>query len=146
MASIDAPFDGLIDRLAPAQRRLLAKDIAFALRTMNAERIKRQRNPDGSAYEPRKQQRRLRHRRRPLKMFNKLRTLRFLRRKYNARHASIVFTKSNNIARVHQYGLYSRVGRGIRVKYAKRELVGFTQQSNEMIENKIFTRLEEGFH
>ncbi len=146
MASIDAPFESLIAALAPAQRRLLAKDVAFALRTMNAERIKRQENPDGSAYEPRKPQRHVSKKRKNLRMFNKLRTLRFLRRKYAASHASITFFRAHNVARVHQYGLYSHVGRGIRVKYAKRELVGHNQESINMIENKIFTHLEEGFH
>ncbi|PID66582.1 MAG: phage virion morphogenesis protein [Gammaproteobacteria bacterium] len=143
--TLSAPFDGLIRALAPSQRRLLAKDIAFELRSRQAKRIAEQKNPDGSKYTPRKVYKVRNRKPKKLKMFNKLRTMRFLRRQYNNNEANALFKKAVGIARTHQYGRTVNIGGGVRATYPVRELLGFSDNDIAMVEEKILNHLSEGF-
>ncbi|WP_439291249.1 phage virion morphogenesis protein [Lonepinella koalarum] len=153
MATIDeiqAKFTALLANISPQQRRKLARDIGFKLRKSQANRIAKQQNPDGTAYEPRKPQRvskkaknakgRVKHK----AMFAKLRTARFFKVRSNQAEVSVGFKGSDSaIANVHQYGLASRVQKKSerKVKYAQRELLGFADQDLELIENLIVEQL-----
>lgn len=142
---LSAPFNGLIAALAPAQRRVLAKDIAVYLRASQAKRIADQKNPDGSAYEPRKVYKVRQRKPKKLKMFNKLRTMRFLRREFSAAGAAAVFKKASTIALTHQQGRTVNIGNGIRASYPVRELLGYSDADINAIEDLIINHLSEGF-
>lgn len=134
----------LITRLQPNERSKLARQVSQHLRRSQQKRILAQRNPDGSGYEPRKK-RALRGKagriKRQARMFTKLRTARFLKARGNASAATIGFTgRISRIARVHQYGLRDRPGRGApQVQYARRELIGFTDAEHELIRDLLLT-------
>ncbi|MGZ7913730.1 phage virion morphogenesis protein, partial [Pseudomonas aeruginosa] len=122
----------ILRALEPGPRAALARSLARDLRRSQQTRVMAQRNPDGSAYEPRKK-RELRGKqgriRRKIKMFQKLRTVRYLRAKGDAQAITVSFAgRVTRIARVHQYGLKDRAERGApEVRYAQRRLLGFTE-------------------
>ncbi|WP_213749370.1 phage virion morphogenesis protein [Citrobacter freundii] len=142
------PFDdklaGLIAALSPAARRRMAADIAKTLRACQQRRIKTQKAPDGTPYAARKRQ--------PVKtkkgrvkreMFAKLRTSRFMKATAGNNAAVVEFTgKVQRMANVHQYGLKDKPGRNSTpVQYDARPLIGFDQDSIQLIENAILIRL-----
>lgn len=136
----------LITRLEPTERSKLARDLAQQLRRSQQQRIIAQRNPDGTAYAPRKQ-RTLRGKvgriKRKAKMFTKLRTARYIQAKGSAAEATVSFaSRITRIARVHQYGLRDRAERGAPdVEYAQRELLGFTADEQEFIRDHLLHHL-----
>lgn len=138
------PFDdrlnGLIAALSPAARRRLAREIAKELRKSQQQRIKQQKAPDGSPYQVRKRQP-LRAKTGRIKraMFQKLRTSRYMKATGRENRAVVEFTgKVQRIARVHQYGLKDRPNAHAQdVQYAERQLLGFSQNSIQMVEKLI---------
>lgn len=133
----------LITRLQPTERTRLARQVAQGLRRSQQQRIVAQRNPDGSAYAPRKP-RELRAKagriKRKARMFTKLRTARYLKAQGRADGAVIGFT--GRIARVHQYGLRDRPAPGARdVQYAKRELLGLTDAERHLVRDQVLAHL-----
>lgn len=138
------PFDdrlnGLIAALSPAARRKLAGEIAKELRKSQQQRIKLQKAPDGSPYEARKRQP-LRAKTGRIKraMFQKLRTSRYMKATGRENSAVVEFTgKVQRIARVHQLGLKDRPRPRVKdVQYTKRQLLGFSQEDEELIEDMI---------
>lgn len=136
----------LITRLEPTERARLARSVAQQLRRSQQQRIVSQRNPDGTAYAPRKQ-RDLRGKKGRIKarakMFAKLRTARYLKATGNASEAAVSFTgRIARIARVHQYGLRDRPERGAPdVQYAKRELLGITPAERDAIRDLLLSHL-----
>ncbi|WP_301150757.1 phage virion morphogenesis protein [Metapseudomonas otitidis] len=146
-------FDDLSDcltplntRLQPTERTRLARQVAQGLRRSQQQRIVTQRNPDGSAYAPRKP-RELRAKagriKRKARMFTKLRTARYLKAQGRADGAVVGFTgRIARIARVHQYGLRDRPAPGSRdMQYAQRELLGFNAQERDAIRNLVLVHL-----
>lgn len=136
----------LMLRLEPTQRARLARDVAQVLRRSQQQRIIAQRNPDGSAYEPRKA-RQLRGKvgriKRKAAMFTKLRTARYLKARGNASEASVSFAgRISRIARIHQFGLRDRAERGAPdVQYAKRELLGLTDAERDNLRDQMLAYL-----
>ena len=145
-------FDDLHDRLgalleamSPASRRELAKKIAKDLRDSTQQRIRRQENPDGSRFDPRRPQpvragaRRIRNR----AMFRRIARAKWLKQQSTATAATVGFTNGvARIARVHQEGRRDRVRRGgPMAQYAERQLLGFTAENlariNETITNHL---------
>lgn len=145
LEALENKLNALIENLSPQARTQLARTIARNLAQSQRQRIAQQRNPDGTAYAPRKQQHRNKKGRiKRQKMFAKLRTARFLRMKSNANEASIGFTgRGKAIAAVHQFGEKGIVNHktGLKAQYAQRELLGFTQQEIEQIEMLIIEQL-----
>lgn len=135
----------LLAKLETQQRRQLARSIARELRRSQRERIKAQRNPDGTAYAPRQPQKwrtkqgSLRRR----AMFSKLATAKWF--KATAQGDTAVagfFGNVARIARTHQRGLRDRVDRdGPYYEYPQREILGFTQQDRELIRNALIDHL-----
>lgn len=143
---VEARLAALIEKLSPTSRTALARSIAAQLRRTQAARIAAQRNPDGSAFEPRKPQ--LRHRKKNLRagMFKKLRTNTYLKAKGNADGAIVSFSRDvERIARVHQFGLRDRVSRrrNLEADYPARELLGLTPIEEALLHTLITTHLAE---
>lgn len=137
---------GLLGQLEPASRAKLARSVGQALRRSQQQRIIAQQNPDGSKYAPRKQ-RNLRGKqgrvKRKVKMFQKLRTVSFLKVQGNGNAISVGFAgRIARIARVHQYGLKDRPERGAPdVSYDRRELLGFTEADIDLIRDGLLDHL-----
>lgn len=144
---VQAKLTALIANLSPQARRQLGRKIGQALRKSQSNRIARQQNPDSSAFEPRKPRKEFGKKKGRIKrkaMFAKLHTARHLKVRSNGNEVSVGFNGSSaTIAAVHQYGLKGTVNRnkGVKVQYAQRELLGFSDEDVELIENLILEQL-----
>lgn len=134
----------LIAKLNEGERRKLLGAVARDLRRSQSKRITTQRNPNGSAFAPRKPKD-LRGKKGRIKgkMFGKLKTARYLRTESTANGMSVGFVgRVSRIARVHQYGLKDRPERGqADVQYEKRQLLGFSGGELENIRNLLIDHL-----
>jgi len=134
----------LLAKLSPGERRKLGNTIGRDLRRNQQKRIASQRNPDGTAYAARKP-RQLRNKAGRIKrqMFARLRQAKYLRLQSTSNAIAIAFaSRVSRIARVHQYGLRDRPGRGQDdVQYDRRELLGFTEDDLEMIRDSLLSHL-----
>lgn len=134
----------LLAKLSPGERRKLGNTIGRELRRSQQQRVASQRNPDGTAYAPRKP-RELRGKVGRIKrqMFARLRQAKHLRLQSTADTIAIGFTgRVARIARIHQYGLRDRPGRGqADVQYERRELLGFTEADLDMIRTRLLEHL-----
>lgn len=134
----------LLARLEPGARRQLTQQIGRELRRSQQQRIASQRNPDGSAYAPRKP-RKLRGKVGRIKrqMFTKLRQAKHLKLRSTPDAIAISFMgRVARIARVHQYGLRDRPARGqAEVQYERRELLGFTDADLALIRDQLLEHL-----
>ena len=134
----------LLAKLQPAARRTLARAMANDLRRSQSGRIAQQQNPDGSAYAPRKPRIRDKKGRVRRQMFARLRTTKFLRAKSDQDSAAVEFTgRVARLARVHQEGGEDRVAKGgPRVRYAKRELLGYSSGDLRMVRDHLVKHLQ----
>lgn len=132
----------LLAKLKPTERRKLNQTLARELRRSQQQRIAAQQNPDGSAYAPRKPRKDLRRGGR-IKMFAKLRQAKHLKLQSDADSIAVGFLgNSARIARVHQLGLNDRPERkGPEIRYARRELLGFTEAELDMIRDRLLHHL-----
>ncbi|MCQ4302671.1 phage virion morphogenesis protein [Stutzerimonas frequens] len=134
----------LLAKLEPGARRQLNQQIGRELRRSQQQRVAAQRNPDGSAFAPRKP-RQLRAKRGRIKrqMFTKLRQAKHLKLQGTPDAIAIGFMgRVARIARVHQYGLRDRPERGqADVQYERRELLGFTPADLELIRDQLLEHL-----
>ncbi|MEH6565102.1 MAG: phage virion morphogenesis protein [Halopseudomonas sp.] len=135
---------GLLAKLKPAERRKLTKSVARDLRRSQQQRIAAQRNPDGTAYAPRRT-RNLRGKqgRVKRKMFTKLKTAKHLKIQSDANSIGLAFTgRAARLARVHQYGLRDRPGKDApQVRYARREVLGFSAADLDLIRDSVLAHL-----
>lgn len=135
----------LLAKLQPAARRQLARTVAIDLRRSQQQRIAAQQNPDGSAYAPRKpkQLRGKKGRIKRARMFIKLRQAKHLKATGDAQQATVQFLgRASRIARIHQYGETAEVAPGgPRVRYPRRELLGFTASDRERIRDRLIDHL-----
>ncbi|WP_151817635.1 phage virion morphogenesis protein [Acinetobacter oleivorans] len=133
-------LNALLLSLNDAARRKMATVIARKIRASQSQRFTRQQNPDGSAYIPRKN---LRKRKGQIKkkMFMKLKTTRLMKIENIPNGVTIGFDQRvSRLARIHQDGLIDTLkynGRTFKVRYAQRQLLGFTDTEVEMIENDV---------
>lgn len=154
MDDLDAIEDwagALLAKLAPPARRQAAQDIARELRRSQQARIAAQRNPDGSAFEPRKaravmQSKKLREKAGRIKrraMFAKMRTARFLKIEADSAGLAIGFAgRVARLARIHQEGQQAEVAPGGPVyRYPVRQLLGFSQAERDLIRDKLLEHL-----
>ncbi|MCQ4314481.1 phage virion morphogenesis protein [Stutzerimonas zhaodongensis] len=136
----------LLNRLKPAERRKITQSVARDLRRSQQQRIAAQKNADGTPYAPRKPREELRAKQGRIKrkkMLTKLRTARYMRLQSDASSIAIGFTsRVSRIARIHQYGLRDKPGRGMPdVQYARREVLGFTPSDVELIRDRLLEHL-----
>ncbi|HAJ3513941.1 TPA: phage virion morphogenesis protein [Escherichia coli] len=131
--------------LEPAARKRMLRDLAQQLRRSQQNNIRMQRNPDGTAYEPRRVTARTKQGRIRRQMFAKLRTTKYLKAVASHDTASVEFeSRVQRIARVHHYGLRDRVSRkGMEVRYAKRRLLGMNHETDMLIQGKLFEYLSD---
>lgn len=135
----------LLAKLDPKERRKINQTIARELRRSQQQRIKAQRNPDGTSYAPRKKtpQRSKSGRIKQKAMFHKLAMASRLKMNSTADAVGIAFMARNaRIARIHQYGLSdSPGGKSPRIKYNKRELLGFTPEDIALVRDRLIDHL-----
>lgn len=141
-------FDGLLSNVSKPRRRLLYQQIGRELARSQRRRIKAQQNPDGSAYEPRKTPKKgVKGKIKSGKMFEKITQARFMRLRQENEGVSLGYEGGNAVvARIHQEGLVGRVRKDwhLKVKYASRELLGFTDDDVQMIEDYVVNALTGG--
>ncbi|GHE20110.1 phage virion morphogenesis protein [Halomonas urumqiensis] len=134
----------LLERMQPAERRKLGRDIARELRKRQAGRIKAQQNPDGKPFAPRKPQARAQAGAiRRGAMFTKIRQAKYLKASGQGDAARIgFFGRVSRIARVHQEGLRAKVDRnGPWYDYPERRLLGYSDADRAVVRDMILDRL-----
>lgn len=135
--------DGLLASMEPATRRQLAGEMARTLRASQAQRIRANRQPDGSPMAPRKPQPKLKQGRGRLrrKMFFKISSPTWLKARASEQQAVVEFVgTANRLATIHQYGLKDRI-KGREIRYPARELLGITHQEVERLEELLLAHL-----
>lgn len=134
----------LLHKLEPAQRRQLAREVAFSVRKANQQSMTAQQAPDGQAWEPRK------HRARDAKgklrqgpMFRKLRNARHLKAQAFTDSAVVQFVgRAQRLARVHHFGLRDFVSPGgAQYDYPARPILGISEQQLEAIRDLVLGSL-----
>ena len=145
---VKSAFNALLKNISKPRRRLLYQQIGRELARSQRRRITAQQNPDGSSYTPRKVQRKKRKGKiKQNAMFLKLKSARFMKLKTAGDNIELGYSGNDaQIAQIHQYGLKGRVVRSEnwKVKYDQRELLGFTDEDIEMIENFVIKALADG--
>ncbi len=144
---ITPQLNTLITNMSAHGRKILARKIGMSLRKEQATRITAQQNPDGSAYEPRVRQARSR-KMHGKKMFTKLRMVKALKTYAHTHAATVQFVVGGGnirIAREHHFGLRVRVNKhGTMVKYPARELLGFSDNNIEKVNQLVIDHLAAG--
>lgn len=137
--------DGLLASMEPAARRQLAGEMARTLCASQAQRIRANRQPDGSPMVPRKPQPKLKKSRGRLrrKMFFKISSPAWLKARASEQQAVVEFVgTANRLATIHQYGLKDRI-KGREIRYPARELLGITHQEVEKLEELLLAHLTQ---
>lgn len=157
LAELEAYVGGMLKSLHPAERRKLLRKVATTMRRENRERIKAQKNTDGSAFAPRRnkpeeflrEEEKGKGKRTTIKdraMFRRLRIAKFLEARTTDYEAWIGY--SNEVARVakiHQFGLKDRPSHfRPAVRYARRELLGMTAQDRENLLDAVIAHMTDG--
>lgn len=139
-----AHLQPLLEGLSAGARARLAKLIGRDLRKSQSKRISEQKNPDGSGYTPRRKRLREQKGKIKRKMFSKLKNNTNLKVLSTADSIAIGFVgRVARIARIHQEGLKDRAEKGAPdVVYPKRELLGFTAQDIQLIEDSLLKHIQ----
>ena len=142
-------FTDLLKNISKPRRRLLYQQIGRELARNQRRRIKAQQNPDGSPFEPRKKRKQFSKKKGRINqlMFKKIVSPSHLKLRYEQEGISLGFYGGDAaIANIHQYGLYSSPSKykDFKVKYAQRELLGFSEEDIEMIERFVIKAIAEG--
>ena len=134
----------LISQLSKAERRKLARHIGTRLRRANAKRIRAQEGPNGEAWPPRRPRNRRGSGGSRGKMLLGFSKAKYMKVKLGDGGVMVGFWgHTARLARVHQYGLRSKVGpHGPRVRYPERPLLGFSHADREMIRDLIVEWLD----
>ncbi|EAC1208831.1 phage virion morphogenesis protein [Escherichia coli] len=142
---VDDWLAALLANLEPAARNRMMRQLAQDLRRSQQQNIRLQRNPDGTAFEPRRVTARSKKGRIKRQMFAKLRTTKYLKTTATADSASVQFDgKVQRIARVHHYGLRDRVSNsGPIVRYSQRKLLGINRLTVLKIKELLINFLEK---
>lgn len=141
LTKLNELFDGLIESLSPQERKKLNHDLSRKIRTSQAKRVKANLNPDGSAFKARKPQNRKGSIKR--KMFQRLIRAKWFKAKGTTNQAGVSFEgQLSRMVREHQYGLRGRINKNIEIQYPQRELLGFSEDDMELIENVLIDHLQ----
>lgn len=140
----------LLAQLSPAGRRAAMRDIARELRRSQQARIAAQKNPDNSAFEPRKAKtgrKKLRDKSGRVKrnaMFMKLRTARWMKVGTADRELAVGFAgRVARLARVHQFGEKAPVAPGgSEYRYPARVLLGLLAADRELVREHLLRHLQ----
>ena len=147
--ALEAWVGALLSKLAPAQRRAINHKVAIDLRRSQAQRIKAQQGPDGTAYPARKRRKEFKRKNGRIKrqkaaMFAKIRTAKHLKVKATGDQIEVgFFGWVARVARVHQFGQQDRVSKkGPVYKYPERPLLGFNAENHALIREFLLHHLE----
>jgi len=147
LTALESWLDPLLDNLSHAQRRQFFRRIGVALRRRQSDRIKRQENPDGTRYAPRKSstQKKAGRIERRKEMFKKLRQARHLKVAADTNGVAVGYQgKAARVAKIHQYGLLSRVMPGGPLfQYPARRLLGFSDEDRDWLLDEIQKHLSQ---
>lgn len=149
LSLIQTHIGGMLLKLSPVERTRATMVIAKYLRTTNAQRIKANIQPDGSAMVPRKPRverkaalNKVRKKRDA--MFQRLANYKWLKPSATFEEARIAFQGSAaRIARVSQYGLRDKIEpkMSVTAQYPVRKLLGFAPQDELMIMDIMLAHL-----
>nr|WP_249431774.1 phage virion morphogenesis protein [Enterobacter kobei] len=145
MQRVDDWLAALLANLEPVARNRMMRQLAQELRRSQQQNIRLQRNPDGTAFEPRRVTARSKKGRIKRQMFAKLRTTKYLKTAATADSASVQFDgKVQRIARIHHYGLRDRVRRnGPEARYPARRLLGVNDEVETITRDTLMRWLAE---
>ncbi|MFM5096548.1 phage virion morphogenesis protein [Aeromonas veronii] len=133
----------LLHQLSAPERRKLAAELARTMRATQAERIRANKQPDGTTMTPRKPQPRLCDRRGGTrrKMFAKLVKPAWFKATATATEAAVEFKGSaNRLVTVHHFGLRDKIN-GKAVQYPERQLIGITDADIDRVEDALLKHL-----
>ncbi len=143
-SEVQQRFEGLITALSPSSRLKLMRQISVDLAKNQRKRITAQKNPDGTAFAPRKislRRRKKQNRIKTKKMFSKIKSARFLKRTVTDNGLTIGYSgKISEIASAHQYGKTERHGRKI-YHMPQRKILGVSKEDKELVEELIMINL-----
>jgi len=129
----------LLKQLSAPERRKLAAELARTMRATQAERIRANKQPDGTAMVPRKPRAKRGSIRR--KMFAKLVKPAWFKATATTNEAAVEFTGSaNRLATVHHFGLRDKIN-GKEVQYPERQLIGITDADIDRVEDALLKHL-----
>jgi phage virion morphogenesis protein len=133
LAAVEQLANALQRSTAPPARRKILTAIARDIRRSQSDRIAAQKQPDGTAFAPRRARaptKRTKGKLRQKRMFTKLRLAKHLRAATTADEATVGFSRpATRVARIHQLGLSDAPAPGMRkVRYARRVLLGLTPE------------------
>lgn len=142
---IQTVFDGLLNNISKPRLKTLYRQIGQEIAKSQRQRIARNQNPDGTAYAPRKiQAKRKKGGTKRQAMFAKIKTAKYLKTKITPQGVEIGYSgRTGVIANIHQYGLIGRVDKAGRIKtrYIQRQLLGFTKEDRQKIEDYVIKTL-----
>lgn len=129
-------LDQFAQQLQPNQKRYLMRLLAQGLRVRMRDRIKQQKDPNDRRFVPRKRDQ-VGKIKRSGAMFQNIG--RQIKTAYSASTAEVGFSdRTAKIARIHQYGQVDRPTKTAKpTRYYKRELVGFSDDDIQYIEQTI---------
>ena len=146
--ALEAWAGALLAKLQPAQRRAINHKVAIDLRRSQAQRIKAQQGPDGTAYPARKRRKEFKGKNGRIKqqkaaMFAKMRTAKHLKVKATGDQIEVgFFGWVARVARVHQFGLQDRVSKkGPVYEYPKRPLLSLNKINHMLVRESILRHM-----
>lgn len=138
--ALEAWAGALLAKLQPAQRRAINHKVAIDLRRSQAQRIKAQQGPDGTAYPARKRRKEFkgkngRIKRQKAAMFAKIRTAKYLKVHADPGQLTVGFVgKVMRVAQVHHDGLTDNISKkGPKYNYPTRPLLGLNDLDRTLI-------------
>ncbi|MED5596112.1 phage virion morphogenesis protein [Janthinobacterium sp. P210006] len=141
----------LLAKLQPAQRRAINHKVAIDLRRSEAQRIKAQQGPDGTAYPARRPREEFKGKngrimRQKAAPFAKIRTSKHLNVKAAGDGIEIEFFGwVARVARVHQFGQQDRVTKkGPAHKYWEQPLLGLNDQDRTLVLESLLHHIRSG--
>ncbi|KAB8065727.1 phage virion morphogenesis protein [Janthinobacterium violaceinigrum] len=147
--ALEAWAGALLAKLQPAQRRAINHKVAIDLRRSQAQRIKAQQGPDGTAYPARKRRKEFKGKNGRIKrqkpaMFAKIRTAKHLTVKTSGDQIEVgFFGWVARVARVHQFGQQENTPKKrAACKYPERPLLGFSELDRISVRESLLHQME----
>lgn len=133
-SELDGHIDAVMQSLSPSQQAKLTRQIAVYLQTKTQKDLTAQRDPGGKAWQRRKQIKGKPRNRR--KMFVRMRLRNNLKIRNKPGNVIVGWVgPAARVGKISQYGLKDPSNHN--AKYAKRLLIGITQQDNERISDMV---------
>jgi len=141
---LNVTLDRMIEALKPSGRKRLLNAVVRKVAAANRARIGQNVTPEGAPMEPRIARPGGKSRKKPRRMFLKLKSAGRLRFKTWPERARVFFT-DQKIASVHHYGLRDRIDRKLNrmVQYPARPLLGVSEADKDMVEATLLDHFVE---